>query len=532
MIVRDPSRRLTVIGGAEREHEIRPRANRSLPFVRVDLDLDLAIDEASQALAAHPRVYERAGRLVDVCNGRIRDLHVATIRELLAASARYMEADRTGRLAPKPCPDDLVQGVAHRGSWGARELRGVTDAPYLRRDGTICQAAGYDPATCLVYAPRATWPAVPDLPTRQQAEDALSILLEPLHDFPWRRTDDGRAPSLSAFLALVFTLILRPSIRGSVPGFLISANSRGTGKSRLASVASWIGTGAPLETTGFAKDDEEVRKKITSHLRAGDRFVCFDNVKRPIGGESIEIAITSETWSDRALGSNDVLRLPNQAVFVFTGNNLTTSEDASRRFVPIELETRHVNPEDRIGFRIADLGEYLENNRTRLVVAVLTIARAWWAAGCPQGDARPLGSFEGWSRVVPPILTWLGHSSPLASRAASPIVEDSDRSELARLADWWERFCGSFGVDGATVGGVVRYLYPVQTAKITPEIEDFRAELESLLGESNRLVIGKVIGYRLRMARRRPIDASGRYFEPGDVRLRGERRWMVVRPKG
>ncbi len=527
-----PRRRFEVVGGRPSDYEIRPRATRHVPYVRCDLDLDLAIDEASRALANNLRIYERSGRLVDVVRGQIRELHVATIREILAASARYLETDRNGRLVPRLPPDEIVAGVAHRGAWGARELRGVSAAPFLRPDGTICQGAGYDEATGILYAPGQVFPAAPDLPTRADAEAALRAVLEPIADFPFKRCGD-RSPSLGAFVSLLLTLAIRPAIRGPVPGWIVSANTRGTGKTLLAQVASRIVYGRSVEVRSFSRDEEENRKRITSVLKAGDRLCVFDNVKRAVGGEPIEMAITTETWSDRELGSNSVLSVPNGCVFVFTGNNLTTEQDAARRFVPVDLETRHMRPEDRDDFAIPDLDAWLVEARPRLVVALLTIARAWWAAGRPLAGVRSLGSFEGWSRTIPAMLAWLGCSTPLEAREASAATEDQDRGDLAQLADWWERFCATYGAAeaGATVGGVVRFLWPVDRQKITEESADLRGELETILRATGKAEAHRALVYRLRAAKARIIDATGRRFDAGNMH-RGERRWRVIRPEG
>lgn len=524
-----PRRRFELVGGQRSEFEVRPRATRHIPYVRCDLDLDLAIDEASRALAANARIYERSGRLVDVVRGQVRDLHVATIREVLAASARYLETDRNGRMAPRLPPDEIVHGVAHRGTWGARELRGVSCVPFLRPDGTICQSEGYDAASGILYQPSDRFPVVSDLPSRADAEDALRAVLEPLADFPFRRVGD-RSPSLGAFVSLLLTLAIRPAIRGTVPGWIVSANTRGTGKTLLAQVASRIVYGRSVEVRSFSRDEEENRKRITSVLRAGDRLCVFDNVKRPVGGEPIEMAITAEVWSDRELGSNNVLSVPNGCVFVFTGNNVSTEQDAARRFVPVDLETRHLRPEDRDDFRIPDLDAWLVEARPRLVVALLTIARAWWVAGRPLAGVRSLGSFEGWSRTIPAMLAWLGCSTPLEARETSAATEDHDRGDLAQLADWWERFCATHGAtEGATIGGVVRYLWPVDRAKITEHVAHLRGELETILHATGKTEAHRALVYRLRGAKRRIIDATGRRFDALGLH-QGERRWAVVQP--
>jgi putative DNA primase/helicase len=63
--------------------------------------------------------------------------------------------------------------------------------------------------------------------------------------------------------------------------------------------------------------------------------------------------------------------------------------------------------------------------RGRYVAAVLTIARAYLAAGCPNLRS-PLASFEGWSRMVRSPLVWLGRPDLVrtmeAARADNPAL--------------------------------------------------------------------------------------------------------------
>ena len=50
------------------------------------------------------------------------------------------------------------------------------DADDARRWHQSCQAAGYDPATQLLLIDPPTMPAIPDRPTREDAEAALALL--------------------------------------------------------------------------------------------------------------------------------------------------------------------------------------------------------------------------------------------------------------------------------------------------------------------------------------------------------------------
>lgn len=515
----------------------RARSNRIVPLIRLDHDLDLVIDDTVKALAKHGNVYQRNGRLVDVTDGKIREITPPTLREKLTSVGEFRKT-KNGKWCPPQVPNDhVVQGVFHRGEWGARSIVGLSTTPFLRPDGSIVQVPGYDERSQVVFLPGNTFPEVPDSPTREQAIEALSTVLYPLQDFPWKRVkheDRERSPALSAYIAMLLTLVLRPAIDGAIPGWLIIANTRGTGKSRLVHFASMLVFGEFADPKVFSRDDEEVRKKITAMLKGGARLAVFDNIKRPIGGESIEMALTSPVWSDRELGTMNDLRLPNLALFVFNGNNLKTAEDASRRFIPVDLETSSVAPEERTDFKVPDLFAWARENRGRVISALLTMARAWWVAGQPRTSSQSLGSFEGWASIVPHILTWLGQSSPLLARSTSDATEDTDRLSVIRLADWWESFCEFVNAkdNGVTVSALTRFLYPVDRhAMLDARKIAFREELEAMVEETTKAGVARALAYKLRSARRRRLDETGRCFDTG-TRLHGDLRWLIRRDAG
>jgi hypothetical protein len=68
-----------------------------------------------------------------------------------------------------------------------------------------------------------------------------------------------------------------------------------------------------------------------------------------------------------------------------------------------------------------------------LLVAVLTLARAWFAAGQPRASTPPVGSFERWTEVVAGILQYAGVDAFLANSEALFELGDIERSD-------WETF--------------------------------------------------------------------------------------------
>jgi putative DNA primase/helicase len=196
-------------------------------------------------------------------------------------------------------------------------------------------------------------------------------------------------------------------ISGPTPAFLIQKPSPGTGATLLANVISLIALGRPAMLEVAKTDGDEWRKSITASLLGGSSMIVFDNVHAEIKDQSIAAAITAETWSDRMLGKSQKVALPNTALWLFTGNNVTFSSELARRLVMVRLDAGLVDPtKDRV-YKHADLQKWVKANRTALVGAILTLVQAWIAAGQPvaKGASR-LASFEDWSAVIGGILSF------------------------------------------------------------------------------------------------------------------------------
>src|SRR5262249_4962131 len=87
---------------------------------------------------------------------------------------------------------------------------------------------------------------------------------------------------------------------------------------------------------------------------------------------------------------------------------------------------------DPVARVLADRGKY--------IAAVLTIARAYIAAGRP-GKLKPLASFKGWSDTVRSALVWLGCADPVDTIVAVR-AEDPKLQALATMLAAWARAFG------------------------------------------------------------------------------------------
>jgi putative DNA primase/helicase len=213
-------------------------------------------------------------------------------------------------------------------------------------------------------------------------------------------------------------------------------------------------------------NEEELAKVLGAIAHAGRALVDFDNVRCTVDGAPLLAALTTvEQQEFRILGQSRDALLVWRAVVCIGGNNLAIGDEMSRRALLARLEPddeRHELradlPREKGGYLHPRLREWVAAERPRLVVAALTVLRAWYLAGRPKGGARTKASFEEWSDVIPHALLWAGGpdaSACVPSQGAED--EDPSKAALRALLTVWGRFCGP---DGMTARTLVANLYP------------------------------------------------------------------------
>jgi hypothetical protein len=497
-------------------------------------------DDAVAALALHPNVFQRGGFLVHVVVDprtnapRITPIALATLRELLADSVDWRQLKATKdkdvlEEVPVHPPDWCVKAVHAREVWtGVRPLAGVVETPALRPDGSVLQTPGYDDATCLLYRPTAEFPLIPDAPTLADAKEALAQLLEVVVDFPFA----GEAHR-AAWVATVLTLLARAAIQGCIPMAAFDASTRGTGKGKLVDATSNIVFGRDACKMPQPKNDDEMRKRITALLLEGERLIVLDNIARPLGDPSLDACLTATEWKDRLLSTNITITTPNLALWIATGNNLQFDGDTARRAFHVRLESDLENPEHRENFRHAELLTWVRRERSRLVVAALTVLRAYFVAGSPDMGCKPWGSFEAWTRLIANGLVWAGMADPQATRLQLEAEADTGRQALYGLLRGWKQMqdvCGLPPTAGFTIGQVVRTLYPAPTREPRPPeppgYVEFRDALEAMVSPSapGKPPSAQKLGMHLHHARHRIV--GGMMFDRVGVDQAGAK-WRV-----
>ena len=141
--------------------------------------------------------------------------------------------------------------------------------------------------------------------------------------------------------------------------------------------------------------------------------MVFDNVEVPTEFPSLASALTAHVWQDR-VGMSDNVILPQRATWAVTGNNVTLRGDMPRRTYVIHLDAEQARPwlRNTDAFRHPDLLKWVSANRGPLVGALLTLARAWFAAGKPDTTAPVIGGFVSGREL------WAGYSATPAFRAS------------------------------------------------------------------------------------------------------------------
>ena len=387
-----------------------------------------------------PLMFVRGGTLVRVLANEHGEPVIDLLDEramtwLATGSADFRKLDKDGNVVDAFPPPAVMSTLLGMGQWqGIPALRGTVAVPTLRPDGSILDRRGYDEATQLIYVPAPDFlmPPIPEEPTELEVAAAVDYINgELLVDFPFA----DEASTANAW-ALLLTPILRPAVTGGVPlALLLDAPSPGSGKSLYCNVVALVATGQTAGILTAPQHDElEWRKRITASLRHGRPIVQIDNLADELKSAQLAAALTTEWWEDRELGYSRLLRLPQRATWMGTGNNIRLGGDLPRRCYMVRLNTRLAKPWERkeSEFRHPKLLRWVAEHRGELVAALLTIIRGWIQAGRPVPQDTPaMGSFEEWTEVCAGVLAFAGVEGLLGNR-----TEMYDRA--AEEASQWQ----------------------------------------------------------------------------------------------
>lgn len=113
--------------------------------------------------------------------------------------------------------------------------------------------------------------------------------------------------------------------------------------------------------------------------------------------------ITADAMIDRVLGKSEAIRIPNRALLILTGNNLTLAGDLPRRVIICRIDTETDQPFAR-EFDLDPLAWVLEH-RLEILTAACILIRAQITHADKRAAGR-LASFEAWDELVRKTVVW------------------------------------------------------------------------------------------------------------------------------
>lgn len=458
-----------------------------------------ATDELLVVLRQSPDIFDFGGELVCVGHaGVLHPLDENSLRYIVGGMTQFWQwrTSQKGGVVEVLCdpPATVCKNVLSIGPQRAlKKLSSVITAPTLRPDGSVLDTPGYDAKTQLLFDSTVTAPGVPACPTHAQALAALEQLWLPFGDFPFCGPLD-RAVHLAALL----TTAVRASLTSS-PGFAYDAPIQGSGKTLLARCVGILAQGSDPSvwphTAG--RDDEETRKRVFSVLRTGARVLIWDNVVGVFDSPAMAACMTAPTLSDRILGQSVTSTVPNRLIVILTGNNITLKGEMPRRILVCRIDPQSEKPFAR-SFDLEPYS-YCRDNRQSMLIAALTLIRAFLTHGCKAKIAGSLASFESWDAWVRRAVIYANELKPGMFGDVMDVVQsnqsvDPEQEAWSGVLSAWETM---FGTNAITVAQLLAGASDVLGGDSSKKLA---AALEALTNTEKRnltaMSLGKFLGFR------------------------------------
>lgn len=480
------------------DHEPADPDETKRPAVMMGHRVDLVIDSLERHMATlDSNLYKRAHELVTVLPAdKIKGvsdgtpvIHPLGISAMLGRVTRHVQFlipqddDPPKKIPP---PDRILKAFCASPPWpNVRYIVSITESPVFRPNGTIRQDQGYDADTGYLFQPACEYPRVPEHPSQAEAKSSLATLIDVFADFPYVN-EASRLVAISAILSMIG----RGAIAGPVPGHLFDASVMGSGKTLQCDVVHLIATGRIAAHASWPVKDEDQEKLLNTYANAALPGIVLDNVKGVFGGATIEQTLTSEMVQFRQLGGLGLRTLPWRSVVMVSGNNVALTDDMIRRMLMCRLESSLADPTQRSDFAHPELLDWVRAERPRLVVAALTMLRAYAAKGWPDTGVK-LASYQAWARVVAGSIRFAGGADVTT---AQPPRERAALDDSGAVATLIERL-GSLADVPRSLASILQAVYPAPGRNDPPDgYNDVREALESLapakgpMGPSSRSV--------------------------------------------
>lgn len=236
-----------------------------------------------------------------------------------------------------------------------------------------------------------------------EARKSVDYIVDIFSDFPIRHKT-----AISKLLCALLTAVFR-AVLTAAPMICISSDHAGTGKSYLCDLLGLISGGEKPLTRSLPTSEDECVRSLIATLRSAPTAVLFDNA---VGGirdfNSLCTCLTQSEFSDRLVGTSQVISVTTRALFLVSGNCIEPLGDLRRRVMQITLYSQN-NAERK--FKHPDLIDYVKQNRSALVFAIQKIAANYLQRGV-RVDCRSIASYGAWSLFCREPLLNLGYPDP------------------------------------------------------------------------------------------------------------------------
>jgi hypothetical protein len=283
-----------------------------------------------------------------------------------------------------------------------------------------------------------------------EVQDALALLDDGLVDFDFRDRiasgEDSRAPGRAGTLGLLLSPFLRRLYVGQSPLFFVTKPVPGIGGTLLGMLPSMIIDGEHAARIDYHSNDEENGKTLIAACLDGRAVLFYDDV-RNFNSRYIIGALTYGKLSGRVLGVSQTVTLPNNFLWIATGNNPRLGTEMLRRSFMLRLAA----PDEHIDKRtftvrhnaegeVISFEAWIIQQRPEIIRALLILIQNWVAQGRPKFDGPTMTSFEAWAAVVGGVLQAAGVEGFLEQRTAAAPADLEEAANEDFVQAWFTKY--------------------------------------------------------------------------------------------
>jgi len=267
--------------------------------------------------------------------------------------------------------------------------------------------------------------------------------------------------AISAMLT-PFVRGLFSSFRVRIPLWVYIANRERAGKDYLADITGLIYEGYALEEPPICtgerngNNNDELKKKILSAMISGRKRLHFANNKGFLDNSVLEAVTTTERYSDRVLGRNEILTMDNEMDYSLSGNiGIGFTPDIANRskFIRLFLDIEDANSRT---FENPNLHKWILENRGLILSCFYRLIINWIDKGSKKGNT-PFASFYEWSEIIGGIMESAGYENPCnPDKETIMIGGDSETNDMKRLFEICYEFFGEEWIEKSRIKNLVK----------------------------------------------------------------------------